>query len=130
MQIIRARKPSLSLDLAPLIDVVFQLLIFFMLTSVFVNPSMKITLPKAVSGETSSQELIIISINQAGEMAINSQLTSLGTLKEDLKGYLQEDPGKPIHIRGDKEMPYKYFVEVMDVARQAGAKQINIVHQK
>jgi len=130
MQIVRNRETSLSLDLAPLIDVVFQLLIFFMLTSVFTNPAMKIDLPKALSGEQADNQQIVIGINHEGELTVNGKVSSLANLKDDLTALLRDDPDKPIHIHGDKEMAYKFFVEVMDAARLAGAKQINIVHQK
>lgn len=130
MQIIRARKPSLSLDLAPLIDVVFQLLIFFMLTSAFTSPAMKIDLPRAASGEQSQQNQIVIGVDESGQLTLNGRPSSLADLKNDLRDLLADDPDKPIQLHGDKNMAYRYFVEVMDVARLAGAKQINIVHQK
>jgi biopolymer transport protein ExbD len=130
MEIIRARKPRLSLDLAPLIDVVFQLLVFFMLTSVFIQPAMKIVLPQAASTEETPREEIMISIDPQGEIFINEQRSSFADLKDDLAVHIGADPQRPVHIRGDQDMPYKYFVEVMDVARQLGARQVLIVHQR
>lgn len=130
MEIIRAKKPTLSIDLAPLIDVVFQLLVFFMLTSTFVNPSMSMTLPKAVTSDEANPERIIISVNQEGEIFLNTESTSLEKLKTDLNVLFQEQSERSVHIKGDKEMPYKYFVQIMDHAKQAGAQQINIVHQR
>lgn len=128
MEIIRARKSKLSLDMAPLIDVVFQLLIFFMLTSSFSHSTMNVALPQAKTVDQPQQEKIIISITQAGDIFLNDQKTSLGSLRKDLRVYLKDQSS--VHIKGDKNMPYKFFIEVMDTARQAGAKQINIIHQK
>ncbi len=130
MEIIRARKSKLSLDMAPLIDVVFQLLIFFMLTSSFSHATMNVALPKAKTVDQPQQEKIIISITETGDIFLNEEKASLGSLRKDLSIYLKNQSPPSVHIKGDKNMPYKFFIEVMDTARQAGARQINIIHQK
>ncbi len=130
MELIRTKKSKLSLDLAPLIDVVFQLLIFFMLTSAFANPAMKMTLPKAIASDSQEKENITISINQEGEVYLNDKPTSLKTLKSDLIALFKKIGNQAIHLKGDQDMPYKYFVEIMDIAKQAGAEHINIVHDR
>lgn len=129
MELIRPKKPELSLDMAPLIDIVFQLLIFFMLSSSFLSPSMKLTLPKTAQSDPKTQERIVISVDREGNISINSDRSSLDRLQSDLAVKLASDPQKAVHIRGDKEMPYKYFVEIMGMARQAGARQVNILHE-
>ncbi len=129
MEFVRPKKSSLSLDMAPLIDIVFQLLIFFMLSSSFLNPSLKLNLPKAVQQDQRETERIIISVDKEGGVFVNTLKTSMESLKSAVESKLASDPKKSVHVRGDKDMPYKYFVEVMDIARQAGAKQINIVHE-
>lgn len=129
MEFVRPKKASLSLDMAPLIDIVFQLLIFFMLSSSFLNPSLKLNLPQAVQQDQRETERIIISVDKEGSVFINTLKTSMPELRGAIESKLKADPKKSVHIRGDQNMPYKYFVEVMDLARQAGARQINIVHE-
>lgn len=130
MEFIRPRKPSLGLDMTPMIDIVFQLLIFFMLSSSFLNPSLKLTLPKAVQQDTREPEKIVVSVDKTGNTFINTQKVAKDELKGQLENRFSGDAKKTVHLRGDAEMPYKLFVEVMDIARQAGAKQINIVHEE
>ena len=130
MELIRAKKVNLSIDLAPLIDVVFQLLIFFMLTSTFANPAIKMTLPMASAHKFSELEKIVIGVDEVGAMYINGQLTSLENLYSDLKKTLVQREEKSIHIKGHKDMPYKLFVQIMDISKQAGAEHINVVHQR
>ncbi len=130
MELIRTRKPKLSIDMAPLIDVVFQLLVFFMLTSTFANPAMKLDLPKAMADDNIPQEHIVVSIDQEGALFLNDTETSMAALKADLQKQFAQSGKNSVHVRGDQNMPYHYFVEVMDVARQAGAQQVNIVHQR
>lgn len=129
MEFIRSKKPSLSLDMAPLIDVVFQLLIFFMLSSSFFNPTLKLDLPKAVTEDRREIEQIRVSVDKGGTIFVNDVKTSLDELKPRLQAKLLKDPKKSLHLRGDEAMPYRFFVEVMDQARQAGARQIHIVHE-
>lgn len=131
MEFIRPKKVSLSFDMAPLIDIVFQLLIFFMLSSSFLNPALKLDLPKAVKQDKREPEQFMISIDKSGSIFLNTRKTSIEALKELLRTEFGNQPSKKaVHLRGDKEMPYKFFVQVMDIARQAGAQQINIVHEE
>jgi len=129
MEFIRPKRVSLSLDMAPLIDVVFQLLIFFMLSSSFFNPALKLSLPKAVEQDRREPERIVVSVSRSGKIFVNSVSVSMAELKAQLEKKLFSDREKAIHLRGDEEMPYRLFVQVMDRARQAGARHINIVHK-
>lgn len=129
MEILRARKARLSLDIAPLIDIVFQLLVFFMLASTFSQPSIRMELPRAVEHDLEERQVIAVSIGRDGAVFLNDKPVERGALSHKLESLLGEVPKKSVHLRGDKEMPYKFFVEVMDIARRAGALQVNIVHQ-
>lgn len=129
MEFIRSKKPSLSLDMAPLIDIVFQLLIFFMLSSSFLNPSLRLTLPKAVPHDTREPGQVVVSADKTGNIYVNTQKVPREQLKAQLENRFAKVSKKAVHLRGDGEMPYRFFVEIMDIARQAGAQQINIVHE-
>ena len=129
MEFLRPKKSDLSLDMAPLIDIVFQLLIFFMLSSSFLTPSMKLNLPKAVSTEKGDAQNIVVSVDKDGEVFVNTEKSSMDDLSAILQSRLANNEKKSVDIRGDREMPYHYFVDIMDKARQAGARQINVVHQ-
>ena len=130
MEFIRPKKISLSLDMAPLVDIVFQLLIFFMLSSSFLNPALKLDLPQAVQHDQKEPEQIVVSVDRTGTIFVNTQKVELSGLKNRLESKLTRDSKKAIHLRGDKDVPYKFFVQVMDLARQAGAQHINIVHEE
>lgn len=129
MDFIRPKKPSLSLDMAPLIDIVFLLLIFFMLTSSFLNPSLKLNLPSAKEQDPREPQRVIVSVDKSGNIFVNSEKASIETLRAQLTAKLERASEKSVHLRGDEEMHYGLFVQVMDLARQAGARQINIVHK-
>jgi biopolymer transport protein ExbD len=128
MEVLRPKKINLSLDMAPLIDVVFQLLIFFMLTSSFSNPALKLDLPKAAEHDQKSPEVLVLSVDKRGTIYVNREQIALDDLKPKLSLKLSHLTDKSIHLQGDKEMPYGLFVQIMDIGRQAGAKQIHVVH--
>ena len=129
MEFIRPKKVRLSLDMAPLIDIVFQLLIFFMLTSTFLNPAIQLNLPKAVQADPRQMEKIVVSVDGKGAVFVNTQPVSLDSLQANLTSRLVQEPRKAVHIRGDQEMPYKTFIKIIDISRQAGAEQINLIHE-
>lgn len=130
MELVRPRKTKLSIDMAPMIDVVFQLLIFFMLTSVFAQPSLRLDLPKASIIDQQKQERVVISLTADGHIHLGDKVVPMERLKQEITLGLEKAETKAVDIKADKNMPYKYFVEVMDLSRQAGAKQVNIVHEK
>lgn len=126
----RPKKAGLSLDMAPLIDVVFQLLIFFMLTSAFTHPTIKLDLPKATTKDAKENENISIVIDRQGKITLNNTAVSFENLGSSMSSMLSSAPNKAVHLQGDAQMPYELFVKVMDIARKAGAKQIHIVHSE
>lgn len=128
VEFIRPKKSTLSLDMAPLIDCVFQLLIFFMLTSSFATPALKLNLPQAIQHDKKEMDRVIVSIDKTGSLFINTQKIAMDSLKTELATHLSKSEKKAILFQGDENIPYHQFVEVMDTARQVGAKQINIAH--
>ncbi len=123
MEFARSKRVSLALDMAPLIDCVFQLLIFFMLTSSFGNPALKLTLPKAMEHDRREPEQVSVSVDRSGAVFVDAARIPLEGLEAELARRLASDPKKAVHLRGDEAMPYRLFVEVMDLARPAGARQ-------
>lgn len=129
MEFLRPKRIGLGLDMAPLIDVVFQLLIFFMLTSAFAHPALRLDLPKAATEDPQETEEIVVSVDRNGMIFLNSLKTTLEELRPELERRLTRSPKKSVHLRGDQAMPYGFFVQVMDLARQAGARQIHLAHE-
>lgn len=126
---LRPKRPSTGLDMAPLIDVVFLLLIFFMLSSSFLNPVLPLTLPQAEEGEVDPAQIIVVSVDENDTLYLNHQPVD----QDEFMGLLQERmelfDTRMLYFQGDADMPYNRFVELMDLARGAGAEQFNIVHQ-
>ena len=114
-----------QLDLVPLIDVVFLLLIFFMLTSSFVShPGIKINLPKAVTSIAILEKNLIITITDRNVIYLNQQAITLEKLALKLRQAVKEDGS--LLIKADRKVPLGKIVEVWDLCRDAGIVKINI----
>jgi biopolymer transport protein ExbD len=113
------------LDIAPLIDVIFLLLIFFMLTSSFIfQPGIKINLPKALTSEVIQRENLIIVITDDNSLHINERRVDRDELSSRLKIAAQES--KPILIKADRKASLGKVVEIWDLCRVEGVQKINI----
>ncbi|MEC9095142.1 MAG: biopolymer transporter ExbD [Planctomycetota bacterium] len=125
----RQRRPSIRMELSPLIDCIFQLLIFFMLSSTFLTPAIQLTLPSATAGTSQNELEIIITLSKEGEVYLNNTKTSLISLKSELQRMLTESNHKSVTIRGDQSMPYSAFLDALDIAKRSGAVHVNVAHQ-
>ena len=125
----RQRRPSIRMELSPLIDCIFQLLIFFMLSSTFLTPAIQLTLPSATAGTSQNDLEIIITLNKDGDIYLNNSQTSLISLQAELQRMLTETEHKSVTIRGDQDMPYSAFLDALDIAKRSGAVHVNVAHQ-
>jgi len=114
-----------QIDLAPLIDVIFLLLIFFMLSSSFTFQSgINVKLPKAVTSDTISNEGFTISITGENVVYCNGKVT---TVKE-LEALLTESATKDtlVMIKADRRSSMGRIVDIWDLCRQLGLEKIHI----
>ncbi len=137
MQFEGFRRSSHMPNLTPLIDIVFMLLIFFMLTSHFVNQeSLNIELPKAETGESLGEDNVLeIIINADGKIdyknnSYENNAVSLEKLQAQLRTDLSIASEKNIRIKGDQSVNFGKAVEILDMARKAGASGVDIVTEQ
>ncbi len=114
-----------SLDIAPLINVVFLLLIFFVFTSVFVvQPAIKIDLPRAVTSEVLYKRGLVVIINSKDELYLNERRISKEELLKLIRISSEEE--RSVLIKADKKASLGRVVEIWDMARDEGISAINI----
>ncbi len=117
-------------NLTPMIDVVFLLLIFFMVTTTFLDPEreIEIELPATESaGEAQeSPEEIILNVLRNGDIVFAGETLGSEELVNLLKGYAQNDPGTPVTIRGHREARHESIVSVMDACGLAGLQNLAV----
>lgn len=125
------RKEEIDLNLTPLIDVVFLLLIFFMVSTTFEQTSkLKIDLPEAsAKAEQQDSQKIVIGIDVKGRFYINDRQlvnTQLKTLKIALMKVAGDKKDIPIVLRADAKTPHQSVVTAMDAAAQVGLTRLSI----
>ena len=125
----RQRRPGLRMELSPLIDCIFQLLIFFMLSSTFLTPSIKLTLPTAEAGSVSVIDKIMVTLSTDDTIYLNKQQVTFETLGPEIRRLLKDSDEKVITIRGDSNINFSTFVRALDIAKNNGAVNVNIAHQ-
>lgn len=113
------------LDIAPLIDVVFLLLIFFMLTSSFIfQPGIKVNLPKAVTSEAIHERSLVILVTNSNLVYLNDRAITTEELDSRLRIAAKEK--KPLLIKADSRASMGKIVEIWDMCRNTGISQISI----
>jgi biopolymer transport protein ExbD len=116
-----------SIDISPLIDMVFILLIFFMVTTTFVK-DMKLDLdrPSASSGAAASTKAIRVFIDQYGDIFVDNQPVRIYSLQSKLRDMLRVSTDKSILVVTDENVAAKLVLEVVDQSRLAGAKDVGV----
>lgn len=107
---------EINIDLTPLIDVVFMLLIFFIMTTTFSKPVLDVILPEskmAEGKETQTQE-ILISVTNDGKVYYNNTLIK----EEEIKSILDANTDKMLNLYIDKSAPFQSFVNIIDIAKK------------
>ena len=116
---------DLSLNLAPMIDVVFLLLIFFMVATTFANQEkeMDLDLPTAESGEeaTDSPDEVILNLLSDGTIKVRGEVVDDEALEALLVRTARSNAETPVTIRGDQDVVLQRVVAVMDVAQDSRA---------
>lgn len=122
------KKTQAVIEMTPLVDIVFQLLIFFLLTATFVkNPNFDINLPEASSKLTSNvKEDIRIVILKNGKMKYDNNFVNKNQIKEILSEKFKSDPTSIVLIQADRETKHGKVVEIMDMAKMAGFSRLGI----
>jgi biopolymer transport protein ExbD len=123
-----AKRVQAVIDITPLVDCVFQLLIFFLLTATFVkNPNFDINLPEASSKLTSNvKEDIRVVILKDGKLKYDNEVINKNQLKEILQEKFKADATSIVLIQADKETMHGKVVEIMDMAKSAGFSRLGI----
>lgn len=131
MKFTHSIKTEAEINLTPLIDVVFLLLIFFMVSTTFIGEShLSIDLPEAKSEDINIvREQIEVSITRQGDFAVNGTAlidTSLESLKDALQKAGNGDNSMPLIIIADAATPHQLVVMAMDAAGQTGFAHLSI----
>lgn len=128
----RKRREEESINPTPLVDVMFNLLIFIIVTAQYTNAqALKVNLPKAQSGASIEKvEKVLISVTKEGGLFINGRPTEPPALESSLMPLGKKAPQPAVLIQADEGSSTGKLVTVMDLASRAGLKKISIETKK
>jgi biopolymer transport protein ExbD len=124
-------KRDASFNLTPLIDVVFQLLIFFMLTTTFssLENRVKVNLPSGDFTAVEPSKNITITITEDNTIYLNGKLIDPLKITESIATELKKEPGEIVVLEADKNVLHGKVISVMDLLKKGGADKIAIATQ-
>lgn len=122
---------SSEINISPLIDVVFILLIFFIVTTVFVDETgVDVNKPRAASAEDLEKNSILIAVTANGQIYQGGRNIGLGGVRSVVAALLEANEDMPVIIQGDTDANHGTVVKVIDAASLAGAKTVSLATAK
>ena len=128
MRLQRRNMNKARIEIIPMIDTIFFLLIFFMISTLSMSQfkGIPVNLPKAASGQQSPAESAAITIDKAGRLFLNRQAIDKSALGESLQQQVAKNPDLLVVINADDVVEHGQVVEVMDIARGANVAKMAI----
>jgi biopolymer transport protein ExbD len=120
-----------EINISPLIDMVFILLIFFIVTTVFVEEAgIEVDKPQAASASDLEKESIMIAVSAEGRIVYGGQDIGMSGVQPLVKRMTATDEDMPVIIQVDEKAPSGIFVRVIDEAKLGGAKKVSVATEK
>lgn len=120
-----------GIDISPLIDVVFLLLIFFIVTTVFVKETgVEVSKPRAATSEDLERQAILIAVTAEGRVWQGGREIGRDGVRTVVAALLEETPETPVIIRADAATPTQATVDVIDSAKLAGAASVSLATER
>jgi biopolymer transport protein ExbD len=128
MKFSHANKKSIGFDITPLIDVVFLLLIFFMLTTTFINveSGVKVDLPSGDFAAVEERQNLVVSITENNVLYLNNMLINPNNLSERIREEIGNNVDSLVVLEADQNISHGKVVRVMDLIKKGGAEKIAI----
>ena len=122
---------SAELNIAPMMDMVFILLIFFIVTTSFTRETgVDVTKPKASTSRSLARENILIGVTKEGSIHINEGQVTLSGLGNVLKQYMAESPDRPVVIVADREASVARVVDILDECNIARVRKVSLSSER
>jgi biopolymer transport protein ExbD len=125
------QEESDGIDISPLIDCVFILLIFFIVTTTFVEESgIEVNKPQAASAIQLEKNSILLAVTEGGQVVYGGRDIGIAGIQPLVKRMIQTEPELPVIIQADSGVQATLFVRVIDEAKLAGALKVSVATRK
>jgi biopolymer transport protein ExbD len=118
-----------ELNVTPLLDLAFVLLIIFIITTPLMENSVPLQLPAGSehdAGQVDAKSIRTVSIDASGQVYLDQQPVELPVLKQELASFAQQDPNAAVVVRADKSLPYQHVMDAIDAIRAAGIDKMQL----
>ena len=127
----RGKRKSPGIDMAPLMDMIFILLIFFIVTTSFVKEAgVTINRPVAKSSVTNEKTNMVIGVTKEGHVYIEGQIIDVRSVRARMERFLAEVPEGSVVIAADTQSYSGKVIQVLDACRLAGVKNLSVATRK
>jgi biopolymer transport protein ExbD len=133
MRFQRRLKPQVVVDLTPLIDIVFQLVVFFMVSSVFnTSPGIELDLPESSTTTSVAITELVITVENKDTVYLNQKAYNIDTLSDAVAAFEFDptDEGDNVVLESAKDIPYQMIISILDILRNNGYTAVNLVTLK
>jgi biopolymer transport protein ExbD len=127
MQLRDKPRKKVFINITSLIDVIFMMLLFFMITSTFLEqPGIKLELPTAQTSANTEPQEYVLTVDKKGELFLNRQAVALDGLEAEIRKALPKMKDGALVLKADQEITHGLVVRVMDLAKRGGVKKLII----
>jgi biopolymer transport protein ExbD len=124
---VREEEEDAAIDMTPMLDIVFIMLIFFIVTTVFVKQAgIEVNKPEGVTAEKFKNANIFIAVTENGDVWIDRRQIALEDVKPSVEKLLLEQPTDAVYIQADVKAKHGIVIKVMDQIKQAGVDTVAI----
>ncbi|MDR0584128.1 MAG: biopolymer transporter ExbD [Treponema sp.] len=126
----RKKTETAGVDITPLLDVVFQLLLFFILTSALVQPGIELDLPESDQTSEALEADLVISVDRDGRVFFNDRVVSIEKIETSLRSFAAQNSNGNVLVRVDGAASYRNFFTILDASRNAGVKNLHLAYEE
>jgi biopolymer transport protein ExbD len=119
-----------GVDVTPLLDIVFQLLLFFILTSALIQPNIELDLPESKQESETAEADLIRSADKDGRIYFNDKAILPQEIEPLLRDFAAHNSSGLVILRIDKAVPYGNFFPILDASSSAGIKNLHLAHEE
>ncbi len=125
MKLTDTKKRKVTVNLTSLIDVLFILIIFFSVSSTFLEqPGIELKLPEAESSETHTTQKVIIYVDNSENLFLNDEMVSINNLTDEVKKLVEAQSDNSIVLKADSQVSHGMVIRIMDMLRRQGIYKI------
>lgn len=116
-----------EINVTPLVDVMLVLLIIFMVTAPMMQSGIEVNLPAAETRTNPSTGGLVLTVTKDRYIYMENQIINLFLLESRIKSYFVGKDKKVVFLKGDKDVPYGYMIDVMDILKKAGVETVGLI---